>query len=271
MVAARTAPFNFGAFLISDGPANFVLSWTAGFVDTAAFIALFGLFTAHVTGNIALAGSSFVSSDEGSTVTRLLMIPAFMLTVACTSLLARYARHKGWPVFAILLTAEAVALAVFLIVGTSLSDRLLLDVQEDLILPIGLTGVVAMAIQNALMKESKGVFKSYIPTTVMTGNTTQLTIDIVQYIICKFSPAPNGQPSPEAAEALERIGRVVPTILGFGLGGFAAAYFVLLSEEFRSLVFPLMAITMLAIAAYSQHSSQPQPAVQPVSDSKLKV
>jgi len=29
--------------------------------------------------------------------------------------------------------------------------------------------VVSMAIQNALMKESKGVFKSYIPTTVVIG------------------------------------------------------------------------------------------------------
>lgn len=258
MVATRTAPFNLGAFLISDGPANFLLSWTAGFVDTAAFIALFGLFTAHVTGNIALAGSSFVSSDEGSTVTRLLMIPAFMLTVAFTSLLARYARRRGWPVFAVLLSAEALALTVFLIVGNSLSERLLLDVQEDLILPIGLTGVVAMAIQNALMKEAKGTFKSYIPTTVMTGNTTQLTIDIVQYIIAKLSPTADGQPHPDAVEALERMGRVVPTIVGFGLGGFAAAYFVLLSEEFRSLVLPLMVITLLAIAAYSQH----QPAVQ---------
>lgn len=263
MAAARTAPFNLGAFLISDGPANFLLSWTAGFVDTAAFIALFGLFTAHVTGNIALAGSSFVSSDEGSTVTRLLMLPAFMVTVACTSLLARYARHRDWPVFAILLTAEAAALAVFLIVGSSLSDRLLLDVQEDLILPIGLTGVVAMAIQNALMKEAKGVFKSYIPTTVMTGNTTQLTIDIVQYCIAKLSPPANGLPSPEAAEALERMGRVVPTILGFGLGGFAAAYFVLLSEEFRSIILPLIVIMVLAIAAYSQHQPAAQSSLQP--------
>jgi uncharacterized membrane protein YoaK (UPF0700 family) len=263
VASSRTAPFNFGAFLISDGPANFLLSWTAGFVDTAAFIALFGLFTAHVTGNIALAGSSFVSSDEGSTVTRLLMIPAFMLTVALTSLLARYARRRDWPVFAVLLTAEAIALAVFLIVGTNLSDRLLLDVQEDLILPIGLTGLVAMAIQNALMKEAKGVFKSYIPTTVMTGNTTQLTLDIVQYSIAKLSPTANGQPHPEAVEALERMGRVVPTIVGFGLGGFAAAYFVLLSEEFRSLIFPLMVITMLAMAAYSQHKPSTQSTAQP--------
>ena len=107
------APFSLSAFLISDGPAGFLLSWVAGFVDTSAFIILFGLFTAHVTGNIALAGSSFVSSDGETTITRLLMLPTFMLAVALTSLLARYARCQKWSVFAVLLTAEAIALGVF--------------------------------------------------------------------------------------------------------------------------------------------------------------
>jgi uncharacterized membrane protein YoaK (UPF0700 family) len=241
-------PFHLSSFLISDRPAGFLLSWVAGFVDTSAFIILFGIFTAHVTGNIALAGSSFVSSDEKTTITRLLMLPTFVVAVAFTSLLARYARHKKWPVFAVLLTAEAVALSVFLIIGTSLSPALMLDVQEEYILPIGMAGVVAMAIQNGLMKEAKGVFKSYIPTTVMTGNTTQLTIDIVQYLSAKLSFSPTAQL--EAEEALERISRVFPVIAGFALGGLGAAYFVLLSETWWSLVLPLVIISTLAVAAY---------------------
>lgn len=250
------APFSLSAFLISDGPAGFLLSWVAGFVDTSAFIILFGIFTAHVTGNIALAGSSFVSSDTETTITRLLMLPTFMLAVALTSLLARYVRKKEWSVFAVLLTVEAIALAVFMFIGVSLSPALLLDVQEEYILPIGMAGVVAMAIQNALMKEAKGVFKSYIPTTVMTGNTTQLTIDIVQYLSAKLARPSEKMPNPEleAEEALERMGRVFPTIAGFALGGLAAAYFVLVSESWWSLMFPLVIISILAIAAYVQHS-----------------
>ena len=85
-----------------------------------------------------------------------------------------------------------------------------------------MAGVVAMAIQNALMKEAKGVFKSYIPTTVMTGNTTQLTIDIVQFLSAKLGRG--SVATPEAEEALERISRFFPTIAGFALGGLAAAY-----------------------------------------------
>lgn len=246
--------FSLSAFIISDKPAGFLLSWVAGFVDTSAFIILFGIFTAHVTGNIALAGSSFVSSDQETTITRLLMLPTFVIAVALTSLLARYARRQKWPVFAVLLTAEAIALGIFLIVGVTLSPLLFLDAQEDLILPIGIAGVVAMAIQNALMKEAKGVFKGYIPTTVMTGNTTQFTIDGVQVLLSKFLPSLCESPEQEAAEAWERLGRFFPVIAGFALGGLAAAYFVLLFESWWSLVFPLVIVTVLAIAAYAEHN-----------------
>lgn len=246
-------PPNLSAFLIADGPAGFLLSWVAGFVDTSAFIILFGIFTAHVTGNIALAGSSFVSEDAETTLTRLLMLPAFVVTVALTSLLAKYARSKKWSVFAVLLTAEAIALAIFLTIGTQLSPVLLLDVQEEYILPIGMSGVVAMAIQNALMKEAKGVFKSYIPTTVMTGNTTQLTIDLVQFLSAKLSTASEANQL-EAAEALERMSRFIPVIVGFALGGLAAAFFVLVSESWWSLTFPLVIVSTLAIAAYIEHA-----------------
>lgn len=257
VISRSPSKFSFTAFLISDKPAGFLLSWVAGFVDTSAFIILFGLFTAHVTGNIALAGSSFVSSDAETTITRLLMLPTFVVTVALTSMLARYARSRKWCVFGVLLTAEAIALAIFLAIGMTLSPALLLDVQEELILPIGISGVIAMAIQNALMKEARGVFKSYIPTTVMTGNTTQLTIDVVQFCSAKLAKEQDEATKLEAAESLERIGRFVPTIIGFALGGLLAAVFVLVSESWWSLVLPLIVISILAIAAFVEHFRQP--------------
>jgi uncharacterized membrane protein YoaK (UPF0700 family) len=244
---------NISSFLISDGPAGFLLSWVAGFCDTSAFIILFGIFTAHVTGNIALAGSSIVSEDARMTITRLLMLPTFMVTVALTSLLARYARSKQWCVFGVLLTAEAVALTVFLVLGNLFSPALVLDVQEEYILPIGISGVIAMAIQNALMKEAKGVFKSYIPTTVMTGNATQFTIDVVQFLLGKAASA-SDTAATEAAEAWERMGRFLPVMAGFALGGLGAAYFILVSESWWSLVFPVVIISVLAIAAYVDHA-----------------
>ena len=45
VVPSRDRTFSrFSAFLLSDGSAGFILSWVAGFVDTSAFIILFGIW-----------------------------------------------------------------------------------------------------------------------------------------------------------------------------------------------------------------------------------
>lgn len=38
-----------------------ILSFNAGYVDTASFLALHGLFAAHVTGNFVTLGAAWVS------------------------------------------------------------------------------------------------------------------------------------------------------------------------------------------------------------------
>ena len=248
--------FSLSAFLISDAPARFLLSWVAGFVDTAAFIILFGIFTAHVTGNIALAGSAFASSDPQTTLLRLSMLPTFMLSVVGTSLLARLCRVRGWAVLPVLLSAEAIALGIFMIVGLQFSATLIIDAQDELIFPIAVTGVIAMGIQNALMKEAAASFTGYFPTTVMTGNFTQFTIDLVHYFSAKLSK-PSEETKAEAAEAIIKIKRTTPLLVGFFLGGTGAAYFVP-SAEFWCLSMPLLIVSVLAVAASVQSGSKPQ-------------
>jgi len=90
----------------------------------------------------------------------------------------------------------------------------------------------------------------------MTGNTTQLTIDVVQFFSAKWAKHQNESTQIEAEESLERIGRFVPTIVGFALGGLLAACFVLVSESWWSLSLPLIVISILAIAAYLDHHRQ---------------
>jgi len=43
-----------------------VLSVNAGFMDAAGFLALKGLFTAHVTGNFVTLGASLVTGTSGA-------------------------------------------------------------------------------------------------------------------------------------------------------------------------------------------------------------
>jgi uncharacterized membrane protein YoaK (UPF0700 family) len=42
-----------------------LLSFTAGFVDTASFLGLEGLFTAHVTGNFVTLSATLVYGTHG--------------------------------------------------------------------------------------------------------------------------------------------------------------------------------------------------------------
>lgn len=53
-----------------------ILSLNAGYVDTAGFLALQGLFTAHVTGNFVTLGAAIAHGSSGI-VSKLLALPVF--------------------------------------------------------------------------------------------------------------------------------------------------------------------------------------------------
>jgi hypothetical protein len=62
-------------------------SFTAGYVDTAGFLALQGLFTAHVTGNFVTLGASLALGTSGA-IEKLLALPVFCAVVIAGRLLS---------------------------------------------------------------------------------------------------------------------------------------------------------------------------------------
>ena len=58
-----------------------LLSFNGGFVDTAGFVGLQGLFTAHVTGNFVTLAATLVSGPHG-VIAKLLALPEFIAVVA---------------------------------------------------------------------------------------------------------------------------------------------------------------------------------------------
>ena len=152
------------------------LGFTAGYVDTVGFIALFGLFTAHVTGNFILIGSELVHPMHGVLI-KFLAFPAFIAGVAAARMLALRMLHRERSLRASLLALQCVLLAACMLCGWRAQP--IVDASAPWVLATGMLGAAAMGVQNAAARLA---FGDLAPTTVMTGNVTQIVIDLVDFV-----------------------------------------------------------------------------------------
>lgn len=208
---------------------GYALSFVAGATDTAGFLGLSGLFTAHVTGNFVLIGATVAQGTLTGVGGKLLALPVFMLGVSLTRLAADALDRRGLPSLRLLLGAQAVMLAGFLAVAVALGPFPDADGLPALV--AGMLGVLGMAVQNGLARLK---LATLVPSTVMTGNVTQLVLDGLELA--------RGQPAPEAGP---RARRTALSILGFALGCAASAV-AYAWAGFWCLVVPLV-LTLAAI------------------------
>jgi uncharacterized membrane protein YoaK (UPF0700 family) len=183
-----------------------LFAFVAGYVDTCGFIALFGLFTAHVTGNLVLIGAAIVHY-QGGVLAKLLAIPVFIVTVAVARCLTIVLQDRRKNAALPLLAAQILLLAAFLASGVAIAP--VTDADTPRAILTGMLAVAAMGFQNAA---SRTVFSMHTPTTVMTGNVTQAVIDIVDMSLDRSTP-----------EARTRIRKMAPAILVFTGGALIGA------------------------------------------------
>src|ERR1700749_2682239 len=86
-----------------------LLSFNGGYVDTAGFLALQGLFTAHVTGNFVTLGASLVLGTSGA-LAKLLALPVFCVVIVATRLASFALPHIGLPVLRTMLGLKTLLL-----------------------------------------------------------------------------------------------------------------------------------------------------------------
>jgi hypothetical protein len=93
-----------------------LLSFNGGFVDTAGFLGLQGLFTAHVTGNFVTLGATLVFGTNG-VIAKLLALPEFMLVIALAHVIGAALTKHGLPTLRLMLAATTLLLGRILCIG----------------------------------------------------------------------------------------------------------------------------------------------------------
>lgn len=203
-----TTPTTTASTPAADSPSDgawhsMLLAFTAGFVDTLGFVALFGLFTAHVTGNFVLIGAAMAGGEHSGVVGKLLALPTFVLGVAATRMFQLRREQEGLDTAGPLMAAQLLLLVTFMLAGVWASPFASGNGAPAIV--VGLVGVLTMSIQNTA---ARSVFARLTPSTVMTGNVTQLVMDLVDM----------ATRSPTAAAATGRVHKTWAPVTAFAVG-----------------------------------------------------
>ncbi|MDE1179885.1 MAG: YoaK family protein [Paraburkholderia sp.] len=210
-----------------------VLAWVAGYVDTLGFIALFGLFTAHVTGNFVLIGAEAAGVGQG-VLLKLLAFPSFIAGIALSSVMfkfmeRRYAMHAPSGLYVL----QAVLLISFLVTGVIATP--IQDSSASIVLLCGVLGTMAMGVQNARGRLLQTVG---LPNTVMTGNVTQTVLDLIE-LIHRGTGGGHGQ------QVMGRLKSTLAAMGGFAIGAICGAM-AYVRFSFIAISLPVAVLLVLA-------------------------
>jgi uncharacterized membrane protein YoaK (UPF0700 family) len=205
---SKDAPTSEGIALVPSLPGTSwlpgVLSVIAGSTDIIGFLGLGGLFTAHITGNLAIL-AAHVAGGGATALAQILSVPTFIGVVGLTRLLAGRLESIGLDALRPLLLLQFLLLAAFLALSVAAGQHIVMS--ETNVIVAGMFGVAAMAVQNAL---GQIALAGTPPTAVMTGNVTRFTMDVAELLF--------GREPEAAAKACMRAKRTALLIAGLAFG-----------------------------------------------------
>ncbi len=224
-----------------------MLSFVSGFVDTIGFLGLFGLLTSQVTGSFIAAGTGLVHPEPGLTA-KLLAIPMFMVGAAImTAAVAFLRRTKRHPVpYALALVS--ILIALFLIVAVSQSP--LPSSDSSAAVTAAILAFVAMGAESALVRV---LFKGTAPANFMTGNVTQVAVELTDLALASLGLLHEGDPAADRARVLaatKSLRTLLPMIICFVIGAVIAAH-AFIAVGFYALL--LASGLVMAAALWASH------------------
>lgn len=217
------------------------MSFNGGYVDTLGFLSLQGLFTAHVTGNFVTIGAALVFGRVG-VFAKLLALPVFCVVVIASRRASLRLVACHMTPLPILLSAQL--LLLMLGGACAVLHGAFAQPDSSAAVATGMLFVSAMAVQNAVHRLH---LASAPPSTLMTGTTTQLMIDVSDLL--------QGMPPERRMAALARMRSMCIAVTCFAVGAAGAA---LLFARFPSVCFavpPVITLIACSIAANVSHST----------------
>lgn len=210
-----------------------ILSFNAGYVDTAGFLSLHGLFTAHVTGNFVMIGDALAHGSAGI-IGKLMALPVFCLTILILQSVALRCATAPDRALRTMLAVKILLLTLAAVLAIRFGS--FPDADGWPVILVGMPLVAAMAVQNAAHRIH---LASAPPSTLMTGTTTQIMLDIATLL---YGAAPE---RPEVVRP--RLTRLALAVAAFALGcGLAALAFVTLGSWCFALP-PVVALIGIAV------------------------
>jgi uncharacterized membrane protein YoaK (UPF0700 family) len=214
---------------------NSSLGFLAGYVDTLGFVALFGLFTAHVTGNFVLIGAEMAHPQGGPLLLKILAFPAFIFGVVIARLLIasliKRGRHALWYAYIL----QLVLLIAFMVVGYLASP-----IGDEASLLAGAAGVIGAMAMGTHSACGRLLLSHLAPTAMMTGNVTQLVIDSVDVLRGKADD-----------NIKQRCIKFLWPVLAFGVGAVGAAF----AYQYAGFLALLLPIAILLYLMYIERGA----------------
>lgn len=181
-----------------------LLTIIAGYCDTVTFVAADSIFSAHVTGNFIVFAYQIVKGIDLNAWVKLLTFPVFIIAVIAGGRIALRVTNRYTLLFweGLILLLSGISVYAFNYFGI---------ISEWTMYAVAMTTVFAMGLQNAFgklyAKETHG------PTTMMTGNVTQASLDLGSLLKNGFKDA----------DVLLSFKKQLITIFGFLIGCFLGA------------------------------------------------
>ncbi|HEV2311281.1 MAG TPA: YoaK family protein [Acidimicrobiia bacterium] len=204
-----------------------ILAGVGGWVDAVGFLTLFGLFTAHLSGNTARFGVEIGQGAFGTALSYAVPIVVFFIGVVAG---VWYMSARGRQALAPLLAVEALLVTTFMVLGTVLHHAGDLTPRSPAYYGLAVAATAAMGLQTSSLRH---VCHVEVHTTFVTGMITSLAVEVVG--IVRHEP-----------DALWRA-RIHGSLVGAYIVGAVSGSALEAPWRFWSLAIPVVVLVVLAV------------------------